>query len=519
MHHVKKALATLLVMTFVLAMIPIMVFAQEEVLLYGRQLLASMPNGKALVAAYDKMDECVATAQGTVNLYDAAAPINKDELDAIFNMLYADRPEYFWLNTGYGYSNYTTGEVVIFRPNYNELEENRQEYKAKLQQVLDRMLVGTAGMSDYEISLLLHDRLGLHTEYMQTGYHQTAYGALVDGMAVCAGYTKAYQLLLREAGIPCFYVKGTSFVPSTGAPIGHAWNLVELDGQWYYTDATWDDQGDTLAEIYHAYLNVTYDQMAEDHIPAAGIYENRMPHTTATAANYFIRNGGVITTYSTSQIAARIRVGNNMAELYLSDRDRTTFWEWVKENRVTIANEAGITGGFLYGYRSLGPAIYLYMKDSSVTDLSGKISLPKTAHKGEKLQVSHTLPGDARLYWRWYRDGLPLTNWNEPFYYVSDADVGHTLSVRVTAENYKKELTSSTCRIETVQVSGVRGDANNNGKLSGQDASYLLYHTLMPEEYPVYQAADYDGSGVVDSDDAIYLLYHTMLPGKYPLAG
>lgn len=61
----------------------------------------------------------------------------------------------------------------------------------------------------------------------------TAYAALVDGAAVCEGYATAFYRLALELGIDARLVHGT-------AGEAHAWNLVELDGQYYYMDATWD---------------------------------------------------------------------------------------------------------------------------------------------------------------------------------------------------------------------------------------------------------------------------------------
>lgn len=101
--------------------------------------------------------------------------------------------------------------------------------------------VVTDGMSSYDIAKALHDYLVLNCAYdmrlysgnmPQTSY--TAQGALMDHTAVCSGYAKAYELLMEIAGIPCEYVSGYA----TG---GHAWNLVEIDGEWYHVDTTWDD--------------------------------------------------------------------------------------------------------------------------------------------------------------------------------------------------------------------------------------------------------------------------------------
>ena len=63
-----------------------------------------------------------------------------------------------------------------------------------------------------------------------------------------------------------------------------------------------------------------------------------------------------------------------------------------------------------------------------------------------------------------------------------------------------------------------RGDANADGAVTAEDAVYLLYYTMMPEDYPIVADADYNGDGTVDSDDAICLLYHALLPDLYPLA-
>lgn len=63
----------------------------------------------------------------------------------------------------------------------------------------------------------------------------------------------------------------------------------------------------------------------------------------------------------------------------------------------------------------------------------------------------------------------------------------------------------------------IPGDINGDGAVTSDDAIYLLYHTLLPDMYPVNQAVDFNGDGDVTSDDAIYLLYYTLLPDMYPL--
>ena len=65
----------------------------------------------------------------------------------------------------------------------------------------------------------------------------TSYGAF-HGDAVCEGYAIAAKLMLNELGIRCDIQVG---VCTNGG--GHAWNLVELENQWYQMDVTWNDGG------------------------------------------------------------------------------------------------------------------------------------------------------------------------------------------------------------------------------------------------------------------------------------
>ncbi len=51
------------------------------------------------------------------------------------------------------------------------------------------------------------------------------------GESVCEGYSKAYTMLLAEAGIESYMLYTND----------HEWNLVNIDGEYYQVDVTWDD--------------------------------------------------------------------------------------------------------------------------------------------------------------------------------------------------------------------------------------------------------------------------------------
>ena len=76
----------------------------------------------------------------------------------------------------------------------------------------------------------------------------TAYGILVDGVGVCASYSASYKLLADAAGLDCVVVTGY-----LDGSVPHAWNKVNLDGEWYIVDSTNNDND----VIENALLNLS----------------------------------------------------------------------------------------------------------------------------------------------------------------------------------------------------------------------------------------------------------------------
>lgn len=262
---------------------PVAAVAETQALTYyGRTILGQMKNSAALQYAYDKLVAGVEAGYDEIDISHRTYEISRDEASAVVDLVRADRPDFFWLaEVGVGVRN---DVCVAFYPTYSKVG---LQYVPAIQQRVEALTAGLEGKSDYEKSMLLHDRLCDAVTYLSGSNDQTVIGSLLDGAAVCAGYARGYQILMQAVGIPCFFVTGVS------EGIGHAWNLVQLDGEWYYTDVTWDDQmDDENGNIYYTYLNVTYDQISIDH--TATEYADYLPRSTATAANFFVKNGLVL---------------------------------------------------------------------------------------------------------------------------------------------------------------------------------------------------------------------------------
>ena len=97
----------------------------------------------------------------------------------------------------------------------------------------------TAGMSEEEKALALHNWIIFNARYDMTYSNKSPAGVLTRGYGIFQSYAEAYELLLTRAGLANRLLTGTGH--NSNGWIRHAWNLVRIDGQWYHVDPTWDD--------------------------------------------------------------------------------------------------------------------------------------------------------------------------------------------------------------------------------------------------------------------------------------
>ena len=136
--------------------------------------------------------------------------------------------------------------------------------QVKLDQLVDQ--ANTLCQTDLEKVFYVHEWLVQNIAYDREHLSDDVQddhnlrGTLLEGTAVCDGYAKTYALTLRKLGITGVLV--------TSKDIGHAWNMVELDGNWYQVDCTWDDPvdgSDQLGYCMHKHLLCTTEEMNTNH--------------------------------------------------------------------------------------------------------------------------------------------------------------------------------------------------------------------------------------------------------------
>lgn len=156
-------------------------------------------------------------------------------MDDVWTVVFAalnENSNYFYVNVGYAWG--SNNEVTNVEFSYNDTKEN---VKKKINAYEAAILKAVSGVdpawSDFEKALYLNDYLAANCHYDETYSKYSAYNALVEGTAVCQGYSLAYQALLKKVGVPCDVIGSDS--------LNHAWNLVKINGKLYHVDVTWND--------------------------------------------------------------------------------------------------------------------------------------------------------------------------------------------------------------------------------------------------------------------------------------
>ncbi|RHP07236.1 hypothetical protein DWZ96_05780 [Clostridium sp. AF36-18BH] len=223
-----------------------------------------------------------ANAQNLTEKFAPEKTVSASDVKTAFEAVIGDHPEMFWLETGYSSKYLTNGQCVEIDLKYNSTADDLESAKQRFDAAAQNLITGAASLdSNYEKEKYVHDALASAVTYDLTAdMNQSAYSALVNGKSVCAGYARAYQYLLQQLGIPCYYCTGYS-----GGD--HAWNIVKLEDGYYNVDVTWDD----AAAIRYDYFNKTDADFASTHVrqnlsvylPACNGTAYRQENTTGAA--------------------------------------------------------------------------------------------------------------------------------------------------------------------------------------------------------------------------------------------
>ena len=170
-------------------------------------------------------------------------------LSAVMYAVSRDHPEIFYFH-GYSISGgyFYSGNKYIKSLNFNMIVNSKSTYtqaniKSYYNAMMNMVKNAPVDLSNrYNFVKSVHDYISLNAYYPDlnssayTYNCHDAYGALVQGICVCEGYSEAFKLICDYYKIPTVCLTGLA---NGGA---HMWNAALMDdGKWYYLDVTWDD--------------------------------------------------------------------------------------------------------------------------------------------------------------------------------------------------------------------------------------------------------------------------------------
>lgn len=244
-----------------------------------------------------------------------------DSIDRCYHAVLKDHPEIFWVHNHEKIykTTYSDSDYCTFTPGYiyteSEISEIQNAMEAGFQEVSSLI---PADASDYEKVRIVYTYVIDNTQYQASDDDQSIAGVFWKKEEVCAGYAGAVQYLLERIGVPCIYVDGST----QGSTEGHAWNIVKLDGEYYYVDATNGDQPDFLngnAAQLEEHKTIIYDYLC----PFPEEYEKKyirseeltVPDCTAKDMNFYVLNQGCFDGYDWETIYdyCKMRLDNGAA--------------------------------------------------------------------------------------------------------------------------------------------------------------------------------------------------------------
>ena len=219
--------------------------------------------------------------------------ITRDEFNKACKYYRADYPQHFWVAETYN-EQFPAGSDKLISVEFEFTTTNKntiRDQKAKFDKAANDILSDISGsMSDFEREVIIHNDLVKLADYdIQMAYDShTAYSALVNKKAVCSGYARAFQYLLREAGIQAIPVYGK--MKSGNSYILHEWNMVKIGNDFYHIDVTADDpviNGGAIHIFDFSYFNVTESLIKKDHVIDFDRNILTLPTAKAERENYY----------------------------------------------------------------------------------------------------------------------------------------------------------------------------------------------------------------------------------------
>ena len=228
--------------------------------------------------------------------------IEQEDFKKAYYAVLDDHPEFFWIGKNFRYYMRKTDDYTVVTVDPDLMSEDVNVIKGdkgKFDSVTNKIINEARKIENtYDKVLFIHDYIVDNTVYDSETLDlinnnenegllnaSTAYGCLVNGKALCSGYSAAFQYLIEKLDIDCYRVSGTRV--SESGP--HQWNFILLDGEYYYIDCTWDDPmtSDGQPRKTYEYFLISDGDLFLTHTLDN---EREVPACTGRRYNYYVYN-------------------------------------------------------------------------------------------------------------------------------------------------------------------------------------------------------------------------------------
>ena len=453
---------------------------------YGRKALMQLPNSEGLLYAYEQIALGVENAQEVIYVYDGVHPVSWEEVDIVMSAYLRDYVAHFWCE-GYELSG-TADSLLVVKPKYTMTGAELQEAMDKFEEVTQEILAGiNPGMDDYQRELYVHDQITFRIQYQSGRNAHNAYGALVEGKAVCDGYSEAFGYLLQRLGIQTFQALGYGINPYNGGTEKHSWTYVRIKGKYYHVDTTWDSQ---KSDIFHMYFNQNDEVMFEDHVADPAAYA--LPVCNSRDTFYFEGKEEELNVYSVETVSKLLKENDNAVHVYIP-QDVGGFIQWLNANITDICRELGMSGAF-----SAGRVAREFRLEFMAASAGIRGTVSGVLEQGE---VS-IYRGDSCM-------GTEAIGESGEFQFAALTPGVYTL--RFAAEGCFTEERTVDLSMEDVLLEialVLKGDVNGDGKLSNRDATRLLQYLAGWSVEVQERTLDINSDGKSSNRDATRLLQY-----------
>lgn len=396
--------------------------------------------------------------------------------------------------------------VYDWAPHYIAGKSQLTTMTSNFNKAVEKAMAGIdESMTDLEKALYCHDYIEKINSYDYESYtagsvpasSHSAYGPLVLNTSVCDGYALAYSYLMQQCGI------NTRLV--TSDDMAHAWSAVELDGEWYFVDLTYDDpiysfsnadKGNPFDVVYHdAFLmsetllkNTQYDSGNYRGWAQTDIVADNTQYDTAiwkliTDAEGSLTQLGVSNEYGYCD-GYWYYLDDASLEIMKTDdptQAGTVYSSLVKNSAGTwpVVDKPGYAYNTSYGKAS----VYAAAKVLFVSTADKIYMIDLTTDETKFVDFSTS---DGYLY------GLTV--------------IGDTLYVGIANAPTEKET------IEKIYLGEIKtGDTNADGSITAEDALGVLKYVVGIADSSFYiDVADTNGDGGITAEDALQILKYVV---------